>query len=75
MKTFLVAITVAFLILGVAGCASSSPSNSLPEHGSPQATAPKKTMRPFRSEQELTDYFQQLADRQLCAPGPEVLAR
>src|SRR5437763_1533722 len=63
MKNFLLAISVASIIWGVTGCASPSHSNVLPEHESPQASAPKKTMRAFRSEQELRNYFRQLAEK------------
>jgi hypothetical protein len=65
MKTFfLIAITTALLIAALASC-TEVPAGSIPP---PKAggwmTPGKKTMRPFRSEQELASYLRALAEKQ-----------
>jgi hypothetical protein len=74
MKTFFVATMFATLtILGLANCTgsptgSASGSLSLVNANETPAAAknfpPKKTMRAFRSEQELANYFHELAEKQ-----------
>ena len=65
MKTFLRAtIVAAFTILGLANCSGGS-SSTLPLVTASQKTfPPKKTLRAFRSEQELVSYLHELAEKQ-----------
>jgi hypothetical protein len=66
MKRLLVAaINTAIIISGLAGCAVSS-GKVLPQPAShpASASAPKKTMRAFRSEQELASYLREIAEKQ-----------
>src|SRR5262249_14948621 len=55
------AITMTVMVSGLTACASGSAKDAPYSEG--KATAPKKTMRPFRSEQELASYFRQLAEK------------
>ena len=61
MKTFLI-LTLAIVVSGLLACAS-APTETIPP-ASAAGAKPKKTMRPFGSEQELARYFRQLAERQ-----------
>src|SRR5262249_40845774 len=70
MNTFLLATLRATLVLGcLTGCAG-QPANDVSLEGANVAApaaknaAPKKTMRAFRSEQELAAYFKELAEKQ-----------
>ncbi len=72
MKTFLkVSIIATCSIFSLAGCMSAPNSNSALVHADGptatqknQASAPKKTMRAFRSEAELASYFREIAEKQ-----------
>ena len=72
MKNLLqVLILVMCSILGLAGCMSAPGSNSALVHADgavlpakSTASSPKKTMRAFRSEQELVAYFRDIAEKQ-----------
>jgi len=74
MKTFFVATTIATLtILGLANCTGTptgSPGGNLPVANAKETPVtvesfpPKKTLRAFRSEQELLSYFHELAEKQ-----------
>ena len=65
MKTFslIALITITILILALAGF-SQWPSGNIPAVHKDAFTSVKKTMRPFRSEQELAAYFRELAKKQ-----------
>ncbi len=59
MKTFLLlAITSLFVISGLAGCAEGPVSNIPPVLAHGWTTPGSKTLRPFRSEQELKNYLE-----------------
>lgn len=70
MKIFFrVAIRTALIVFGVAGCAGRAGNNFGSQPTSDWATAsrnsaPKKTMRAFRSEQELAGYLREVAEKQ-----------
>lgn len=73
MKSFLKVLTIATCtIFGLAGCMSApGNSNSAIAHADGptaayknQAAAPKKTMRAFRSDEELANYFREIAEKQ-----------
>jgi hypothetical protein len=65
-------ITTALLVAGLAGCAGASATNSPANPAADTAAtvakknnfAAKKTMRAFRSEQELKNYFHEIAEKQ-----------
>ena len=61
-------VTTALLITGLAGCAGASAANPAADTTAKAARknnfAAKKTMRPFRSEQELKSYFREIAEKQ-----------
>lgn len=61
-------ITAALLIAGLAGCACASAANPAADTAAKTAKknkfVAKKTMRAFRSEQELRSYFREIAERQ-----------
>jgi beta propeller domain-containing protein len=64
MKTlFLLTITTALTISVLTGCAETPADNIPPVHGIGWMP-PKKTLRPFRSEQELRSYLKELAAKQ-----------
>ena len=64
MKTIvLVALQTLFLVSVFAGCAGIA-GEGIPPALAEGPTAARKTMRPFRSEQELAAYFKALADKQ-----------
>jgi len=65
MKTFslIALITVTILIAAIVGF-SQWPTGEIPPVQQVAFTPVKKTMRPFRSEQELADYFRELAKKQ-----------
>lgn len=65
MKTFfLITITTGLLIAAMAACAE-APAGSIPSQYTNGWMPPaKKTMRPFRSEQELASYLRELAEKQ-----------
>ena len=68
MKSLLVAaFSTLMIISGLAGYAGTPASNALPQPTSHPASAPKKTMRAFHSEQELRNYFHELAEKQKLA--------
>jgi len=68
MKSLLVAaFSTLMIISGLAGYAGTPASNALPQPTSHTASAPKKTMRAFHSEQELRNYFHELAEKQKLA--------
>ena len=66
MNRLLVAASnTAIIISGLAGCAVSS--GKVPPHPASHAasvSAPKKSMRAFRSEQELASYLREIAEKQ-----------
>jgi uncharacterized secreted protein with C-terminal beta-propeller domain len=72
MKAFSIHITAAALIVaGLSGCAGTSAANPLANPAVDTAAQPakksfaaKKTMRAFRSEQELKSYFHEIAAKQ-----------
>jgi hypothetical protein len=69
MKTYsLRIITTALLVAGLAGCAGASAANPAADTTAQAARtnnfAAKKTMRAFRSEQELKSYFREIAEKQ-----------
>jgi len=65
MKRLLIAaINTAIIISGLAGCAVSSGSHLSPHSANHPAPAPKKTMRAFRSEQDLASYLREIAEKQ-----------
>lgn len=64
MKTFfLTVITSGVLFYPMASCLE-VPADQIPPVETHAQTRPKKTMRPFRSEQELTSYFKELSEKQ-----------
>ncbi len=64
MKTlFLLTITTGLAISILTGCAEAPAGNIPPIHGTGWML-PKKTLRPFRSEQELKTYLKELAEKQ-----------
>ena len=65
MKTiFLIAIQTLFLISAFPSCAGLAGDGIPPALANGWNTPARKTMRPFRSEQELAAYFKELAERQ-----------
>ena len=58
---------IALLIAGLAGCAGASAANPVADTAVPTAKkssyAARKTMRAFRSEQELKSYLKELAEK------------
>jgi hypothetical protein len=65
MKTiFLIVITTVFVISALPGCAS-VPAGGVPPAFAHSSMRPaKKTMRPFRSEQELASFLKELGEKQ-----------
>jgi len=64
MKSFtLLLVLLAFGMLFLIGCAA-GPIAEIPPTFAEGLKAPGHTMRPFRSDQELTDYLKRLAERQ-----------
>jgi len=68
MKAYLLRIiTTALLVAGLAGCAGASAANPAADTTAQAARknnfAAKKTMRAFRSEQELKSYLKELAEK------------
>jgi beta propeller domain-containing protein len=65
-------ITTALLVAGLAGCAGASAANPAADTTAQAARknnfAAKKTMRAFRSEQELKSYFREIAEKQKREP-------
>ena len=74
MKTFslIALITVTILIAAIAGF-SQWPTGEIPPVQEVAFIPVKKTMRPFRSEQELADYFRELAKTQKRRAAPTYL--
>ncbi len=65
MKTFfLIAITTALLIAGLASCTEVPAGSIPPPDTGAWMRSGKKTMRPFRSEEELANYLRVLAEKQ-----------
>lgn len=65
MKTFsLPAIKAVFLIFVLAGCAGASASKSQQTAGPAKGYPARKTMHAFRSEQELKNYFHEIAEKE-----------
>ncbi|MCM3871535.1 MAG: beta-propeller domain-containing protein [Pyrinomonadaceae bacterium] len=65
MKTFLLlSITSLFVISGLAGCAEGPVGDIPPVSASGWIAPGSKTLRPFRSEQELKNYLRELAEKQ-----------
>ena len=73
MKAFSIHITAAaLLVAGLAGCAGASAANppanptvdTVAQPAKKNSFAAKKTMRAFRSEQELKSYFREIAEKQ-----------
>ena len=65
-------IAIALLIVGLAGCAGASATNSAADTAAQTAKknsyAARKTMRAFRSEQELKSYLKELAEKMKREP-------
>ena len=67
-RLLVAAINTAIIISGLAGCAvSSGKVPPLSANRPASASAPKKTMRAFRSEQELASYLREIAEKQKLA--------
>ncbi len=65
MKSFLqVSIITIYAFFVLAGCTGGSVSNLPLAHADARASSPKKTMHSFHSEQELTAYLKELAEKQ-----------
>jgi hypothetical protein len=65
MKTFLLlSITSLFVISCLAGCAEGPVVDIPPVSAHGWTTPGSKTLRPFRSDQELKNYLKELAERQ-----------
>ena len=62
--SFLVATSAVLITMGLSGCATGSGNSFPPQAGAGELPAPGKTMRAFRSEQELARYFRELAEQQ-----------
>jgi len=60
---FLTAAAV-LVALGLHGCTAGSATNMTPQQALAAQSAPRKSMRAFRSEQELDRYFRELAEKQ-----------
>jgi hypothetical protein len=75
MKTFslIALITVTISIAALAGY-SQWPTDNIPPVHEVGFTPAKKTMRPFRSEQELASYFRELAEKQKRVQGRREIA-
>jgi Beta propeller domain len=73
MKAFVLLLSIgSFLLFGLIGCAS-GPAD-IPPALAGELKAPSKTMRPFRSDQELSAYLKELAERQQARDRKEVSA-
>lgn len=65
MKALILSLfATAFLISTNTSCANAPVSNTAPANTSSQKTTPKKTLRAFRSDQELAGYFKEVAAEQ-----------
>lgn len=65
MKAFILSLfATAFLISTNISCANAPESIASPANVNSQKTAPKKTLRAFRSDQELAGYFKEVAAEQ-----------
>lgn len=74
MKSFfLIAITTIFLFSPLGSCID-TPTDHIPPVEAQGRTTSKKTMRTFRSEQELAAYFRELAEKQK-ADAPATVAQ
>ena len=62
-KLLLLPTAISIVILVLVGCAA-GPTGDIPPAFAGELNAPAKTMRPFRSDQELVSYFKELAERQ-----------
>jgi len=56
------AVSITLVVAAIAGCASTPA--SVGRAADSADTKPKKTLRPFRSEKEMKDYFRELAEKQ-----------
>src|SRR5436190_13515406 len=63
-RFFLLAVATASIALALGGCGAGPASDVPAVYAQRGATAAKKTMRPFRSEEELKKFFRELAERQ-----------
>jgi hypothetical protein len=63
-RFFLIAISTGFFLSILAGCAMGPGGSIPPAQASGWPTPPKKTMRAFRSDQEIASYFRELAEKQ-----------
>lgn len=63
MKSFLLALLIGLLFSISIGC-TKAPADNIPPVREAGWIAPKKTLRPFRSEQELKNYLKELAAKQ-----------
>src|SRR5215472_19077904 len=64
MKKFSVSLCAAITLMSLAGCASVADGSARQDSAKPLSFAAKKTMRAFRSEQELAGYLKELAEKQ-----------
>src|SRR5215813_5731950 len=62
-KLFLLPVAVVVVVMVLVGCAV-GPTGDIPPAYAGELNAPQKTMRPFRSDQELIKYFKELAEKQ-----------
>src|SRR5438046_6637018 len=63
-RFFLLAVATASIALALGGCGAGPASDVPAVYAQRGATAAKKTMRPFRSEEELKRFFRELAEKQ-----------
>lgn len=63
MKAFLLALSISVVFSTLIGCAK-APADNIPPIHKAGWIAPKKTLRPFRSEEELKKYLKELAEKQ-----------
>jgi hypothetical protein len=64
MKKFSISVWTAIVISSLAGCASVADGAAQQDSAPAKSFAAKKTMRAFRSEQELAGYLKELAEKQ-----------
>lgn len=78
MRTFFLFVTTTAFVIAIltgcilAGCTSRTSGTIPPAYASGTTTPGKRTMRPFRSEQELARYLRELAEKQQLQRRKEV---